>query len=51
MLTPVAQSVEIAGLLPNAHLQVLPRGGHGMLLEYPDDTLGAITAFLGGGAS
>ena len=48
VLTPVAQSVEIAALLPNATLQVLPRGNHGMLLEYPDDTLGAITAFLDG---
>jgi 3-oxoadipate enol-lactonase len=51
VLTPVSQSVEIAELMPNATLQVLPRGGHGMLLEYPDDTLGAITAFLGRGAS
>jgi 3-oxoadipate enol-lactonase len=48
VLTPVAQSVEIAALLPNATLQVLPRGGHGMLLEYPDDTLAAITTFLAG---
>jgi 3-oxoadipate enol-lactonase len=47
VLTPVAQSVEIAELLPNATLQVLPRGGHGMPLEYPDDTLAAITAYLG----
>jgi pimeloyl-ACP methyl ester carboxylesterase len=46
VLTPVAQSVEIADLLPNATLQVLPRGNHGMIVEYPDDTLAAITAFL-----
>lgn len=46
VLTPVAQSVEMAALLPNAVLQVLPRGGHGMVVEYPDDTLAAITAFL-----
>jgi 3-oxoadipate enol-lactonase len=25
---------------------VLPRGGHGMILEYPDDTLAAITGYL-----
>ncbi|WP_326566964.1 alpha/beta hydrolase [Amycolatopsis rhabdoformis] len=46
VLTPVLQSVEMASLLPNASLRVLPRGGHGMLLEYPDDTLAAITDFL-----
>ncbi|GAA4703189.1 3-oxoadipate enol-lactonase [Pseudonocardia yuanmonensis] len=47
VLTPVAQSVEIAELLPHGTLQVLPRGGHGMLVEYLDDTLAAITAYLG----
>jgi 3-oxoadipate enol-lactonase len=46
VLTPVAQSVEMAELLPAATLQVLPRGGHGMVLEYPDDTVAAITAYL-----
>lgn len=46
VLTPVSQSVEMAELLPNATLQVLPRGGHGMVLEYPDDTLAAVTAHL-----
>lgn len=51
VLTPVSQSVEIAELMPNATLQVLPRGGHGMVLEYPDDTLAAITAYLGRGSS
>jgi 3-oxoadipate enol-lactonase len=51
VLTPVSQSVEIAELMPGATLQVLPRGGHAMVLEYPDDTLGAITAYLGRGAS
>lgn len=49
VLTPVSQSVEIAELMPNATLRVLPRGGHGMILEYPDDTLAAITAYLGKG--
>lgn len=46
VLTPPWQSVEIAELIPNAHLQVLPRGSHGMIMEYPEDTLAAITAFL-----
>jgi 3-oxoadipate enol-lactonase len=51
VLTPVSQSVEIAELIPTATLQVLPRGGHGMVLEYPDDTLAAITAYLTGKTS
>ncbi|MEK6443144.1 alpha/beta fold hydrolase [Pseudonocardia sp. T1-2H] len=49
VLTPVAQSVEMAELLPNGTLRVQPRGGHGMVVEYLDDTLGAITAYLGAG--
>jgi 3-oxoadipate enol-lactonase len=48
VLTPVHQSVEIASLIPNATLTVLPRGGHGMVIEYPDDTVRAIREFLGG---
>ncbi len=46
VLTPVHQSVEIASLIPNAHLTVLPRGGHGMAIEYVDDTVRAIREFL-----
>ena len=45
-LTPPSQSVEMAELIPNGHLQILPRGGHGMILEYPEDTLAAIRAFI-----
>ena len=46
VLTPVAQAVEMAQLLPHGTLQVLPRGGHGMVLEYPEDTVRAIVRFL-----
>lgn len=46
VLTPVSQAVEMASLLAQATLQVLPRGGHGMLLEYPDDVLRAVQRFL-----
>jgi 3-oxoadipate enol-lactonase len=46
VLTPPSQSVEMAELIPTAHLQILPRGGHGMILEYTQDTVGAITKFL-----
>lgn len=45
-LTPIAQSVEMAALIPGARLQVLPRGGHGMAIEYTADTVGAIRTFL-----
>ncbi|MPZ99949.1 MAG: alpha/beta fold hydrolase [Dehalococcoidia bacterium] len=46
ILTPVSQSVEIASLIPGATLVVLPRGGHGMVVEYPEDTITQIRAFL-----
>lgn len=46
MLTPVSQSIEMAELIPGARLQVLPRGGHGMALEYTTETVAAISAFL-----
>jgi pimeloyl-ACP methyl ester carboxylesterase len=46
VLTPVSQSVEMADLIPTATLRVLPRGGHGMVLEYLDDTLAAIVAHV-----
>ena len=48
ILTPVEQAVQIADAIPGAQLRVLPRGGHGMVLEYPDDTLTAIREFLEG---
>jgi 3-oxoadipate enol-lactonase len=46
VLTPVHQAVEIAELIPGARLTVLPRGGHGMAVEYPDDTVSVIRDFL-----
>ena len=46
VLTPVHQSVEIASLIPNAQLTVLPRGGHAMVIEYLDDTVRTIRNFL-----
>lgn len=46
ILTPISHSIELAGLIESAELRVLPRGGHGMLAEYPDDTLDAIQRFL-----
>lgn len=46
VLTPVAQSVEMAALIPDATLIVLPRGGHGVVIEYMEETLREITRFL-----
>jgi pimeloyl-ACP methyl ester carboxylesterase len=46
VLTPSFQSVDIAQRIPGSKLVVLPRGGHGMLLEFPASTLGSITSFL-----
>jgi pimeloyl-ACP methyl ester carboxylesterase len=48
ILTPPSQSIEIARLIPDARLQLLPRGGHAMILEYPQDTVAALLAWLGG---
>lgn len=46
VLTPPQQSIEIAERIPNARLVVLPRGGHSMMLEYSQDVLTAVGAFL-----
>lgn len=46
VLTPPAQSREIAALIPGAELQILPRGGHRMVIEYPDAVAAAVAEFL-----
>ena len=46
VLTPPSQSAEIASLIPGATLEILPRGGHAMIVEYPAATLRAIEGFL-----
>ncbi len=46
VLTPVGQSVEMARLIPDARLQVLPRGSHGMAIGYTPETMNAVVAFL-----
>ena len=48
VLTPVSQSIEMAELIPGAKLQVLPRGSHGMAVEYTPETVAAIRAYLEG---
>jgi 3-oxoadipate enol-lactonase len=46
VLTPPSQSIQIAERIPGARLEILPRGSHGMLLEYLPETAAAIRAFL-----
>ena len=46
ILTPPHESIEIAGLIPNAKLQILPRGGHGFSGEYPEAYNKAVLDFL-----
>jgi pimeloyl-ACP methyl ester carboxylesterase len=48
ILTPPSQAVEMSSAIPGAKLVVLPRGSHGMLIEFPAPTLTAITDFLAG---
>jgi pimeloyl-ACP methyl ester carboxylesterase len=48
VLTPVYLSEEIAAAIPNACLQVLPYGNHGVLVEYPEDFNCAVLEWLAG---
>ena len=47
VLTPVFLSEEIAAAIPGAVLHVLPRGNHGVLVEYPEDFNRAVVEWLG----
>lgn len=49
ILTPPCCSEEIAHHVRGGRLQVLPRGGHGVILEYPKESNEALLAFLGEG--
>jgi pimeloyl-ACP methyl ester carboxylesterase len=48
VLTPPFLSEEIAGAVPGARLEVLPRGNHAALIEYPDDFRDAVLDWLDG---
>jgi 3-oxoadipate enol-lactonase len=50
VLTPVFLSEEIVAAIPNAHLEVLPRGGHAVLIEHPDDFNRIVLGWLDGKA-
>jgi len=47
ILTPVADAEELARGIPRARLQVLERGGHAAVMEYPEVVGEALLAFLG----
>lgn len=46
VLTPVSQSAEIASLIPAARLKVLGKGGHRMVVEYPEEVIRLVTEFV-----
>jgi 3-oxoadipate enol-lactonase len=48
VLTPPSQAIEIAERIPGARLVVLPRGSHGMIIEFPGPALAVIEDFLAG---
>lgn len=47
VLTPVAQASQIARAIPGADLEVMGKGGHSMVLDYPQDVHRIITTWLG----
>jgi 3-oxoadipate enol-lactonase len=48
ILTPPSESEELARHIPNARMQILPRGGHGFSGEYAPQFNAAALAFLRG---
>lgn len=46
ILTPVAQSAEIASLIPGSELVVLGKGGHSMVLDFPHEVLRTILPWI-----
>ena len=51
VLTPPSQSIEMQERIPGSKLVVLPRGSHGMLLEYMDVVVAEMRGFLGAHAA
>ncbi|KAL3420290.1 hypothetical protein PVAG01_08789 [Phlyctema vagabunda] len=48
LLIPTANSVELAGSLPHAHLHIYPNSGHGFLYEYAELFAAHVKLFLDG---
>ncbi|WP_290690540.1 MULTISPECIES: alpha/beta fold hydrolase [unclassified Haematobacter] len=46
ILTPIAQSDQIARLIPGADLRVMGKGGHSMVVDYPEEVLRLVLPWL-----
>lgn len=46
ILTPIAQSHQIARLIPGAELVVLGKGGHSMVVDFPQEVLRTVLPWL-----
>ncbi|MDO9524055.1 MAG: alpha/beta fold hydrolase [Gemmobacter sp.] len=46
VLTPIAQSQQIASLIPGAELRVMGKGGHSMVIDYPHEVTRLILDYL-----
>jgi 3-oxoadipate enol-lactonase len=46
LITPAESARELAAALPNAQLHILPRGGHGLWREFPEDVNPIVADFL-----
>ena len=46
VLTPIAQSQQIARAIPGAELEVMGKGGHSMLIDYPTEVTRRILDYL-----
>lgn len=46
VISPPGDVTNIADQIPESRLEITPRGGHGLIYEYPDELNAAIIAFL-----
>lgn len=46
ILTPIAQSHQMASLIPGAELVVLGKGGHSMILDFPQEVLRTVLPWI-----
>jgi pimeloyl-ACP methyl ester carboxylesterase len=48
-MIPTKLSHLLAGLIPNARINIYPDAAHGFLLQYPQEVAAEVNAFLAGG--
>lgn len=46
VMTPLSHALTLGRLIADSTVEILPRGGHAMIIEYPHDTLRVIKKFL-----